>query len=255
MDIFSRPLASLLAFFFQLVPNYAVAIGLLTITVMIVLLPLTLKGTRSMLAMQRLAPEIKKLQDKHKNDRQKLNEEVMAVYRDNKINPLGGCLPLLLQLPVFFVLYTVINGLTARNKEGLITPKFLDADSELFQRLREDAGTMVSFGVDLAKSATDSHGSFVAGMPFYALLVIMVLAQYYQQRQMTNNAPPSADTPQAQQLKMFQKFYPPFFGLISLGFPAALVLYWVISSLFRIVQQWAMYRFCLLYTSPSPRDS
>src|SRR5262249_15131511 len=105
-------LGSLLAYFYSLVPNYADAIAMLTIAVMIAVSPFTLKGTRSMLAMQKLSPEIKKLQDRHKNYRQKLNEEVMALYRDNKINPLGGCLPLLLQIPVFFILYSVIRGLT-----------------------------------------------------------------------------------------------------------------------------------------------
>src|SRR4051794_28458187 len=101
-------LARILSFFYDLVPNYAAAIALLTIVVMIVLLPLTLKGTRSMLAMQRLSPEIRKLQERHKNDRQKLNEEMMKLYKDNKINPLGGCFPLLLQFPVFIILYRVI---------------------------------------------------------------------------------------------------------------------------------------------------
>src|SRR5687768_1720516 len=96
-----QALAGLLAFFYELVPSYGVAITLLTLSVMLVLTPLTWKSTRSMLEMQRLQPEIKKLQQKHKGDRQKLNEELMAFYKEHKVNPLGGCLPMLLQLPVF----------------------------------------------------------------------------------------------------------------------------------------------------------
>ncbi len=98
-------LAGLLAFFYALIPNYAVAIALLTLTVMLVLSPLTLKSTRSMLAMQKLQPKMKQLQQKHKGDRQKLNEEMMALYKEHKVNPVSGCLPMLLQLPVFLVMY------------------------------------------------------------------------------------------------------------------------------------------------------
>lgn len=243
LSTFAKPLASLLSFYYDLVPNYAAAIALFTITIMVVLLPLTLKGTRSMLAMQRLSPELKKLQDKHKNDRQKLNEEVMALYRDNKINPLGGCLPLLLQIPVFFLLYAVISGLTAHAPGGQLQPKYLSSDSLLYRDLVEANGSMVSFGVDLSKAATGSHASAAAAAPFFLLIVIMVLAQYWQQRQITSRTPSSADTPQAQQMRKIQKIFPPVFGVISLGFPAALVLYWTISSVFRVVQQWGMYRF------------
>ena len=98
---FFAPLAKALAFFYSLVPNYAIAIALLTLTVMVVLTPLTLKGTRSMMMMQALQPEMKKLQAQYKDDRQKLNEELMKFYKENNINPLGGCLPLLIQMPVF----------------------------------------------------------------------------------------------------------------------------------------------------------
>ena len=105
-------IATVLAWFYSLIPNYAVAIALLTLTVMVLLTPLTLKGTKSMLQMQRLQPEMKKIQQQYKGDRQKLNEELMKFYQENKINPLGGCLPLLIQMPVFIVLYRVLRRLT-----------------------------------------------------------------------------------------------------------------------------------------------
>src|SRR3989337_2966094 len=87
--------------------NYGVAIILLTLLIRIALLPLTIKQTRSMAEMQQIQPLIKELQKKHKGDRQKLNEELMKVYKEHKVNPLGGCLPLLMQLPFFFALYAV----------------------------------------------------------------------------------------------------------------------------------------------------
>ena len=101
--------AQTLSFFYDLVPNYAIAIVLLTLLVMVITTPFTLKGTRSMIQMQRLQPEMRRLQLKYKDDRQKLNEELMAFYKENNLNPLGGCLPLLLQAPVFIVLFNVIQ--------------------------------------------------------------------------------------------------------------------------------------------------
>src|SRR5947207_2940694 len=101
-----------LAQLYAFIPNYAVAIILLTIAVRLVLYPLTVKQTKSMQAMQRLQPEIKRLQQKHKGDKQKLNEEMMKFYKENQVNPLAGCLPLLLQMPLFIVLYRLIHDLT-----------------------------------------------------------------------------------------------------------------------------------------------
>jgi YidC/Oxa1 family membrane protein insertase len=216
---------------------------MLTIAVMLVLLPLTIKGTRSMLAMQRLGPDIRKLQERHKNDRQKLNEEMLALYRDNKINPLGGCVPLLLQIPVFIILYRVIFGLGHETKEGVPAPKYLDHNSRLYEDIVHHGGQLKAFGVDLASSATKHEGSLAMAIPFVVLIIVMVALQYWQQHQVTSRTLPSADTPQAQQMRAIQKFFPPVFGVVSLGFPAGVVLYSVISSLFRIAQQSAMYRF------------
>src|SRR5437588_11483763 len=112
-------LAGLLAFFYDnVVRDYAAAITLLTATVMLVLTPLTWRGTRSMLAMQRLQPEIKKLQAKHKNDRQALNEAMMAFYKEHKVNPLSGCLPQILQFPVLIVMFRVLHGLSSIKTSG-----------------------------------------------------------------------------------------------------------------------------------------
>ncbi|HZD66130.1 MAG TPA: YidC/Oxa1 family membrane protein insertase, partial [Acidimicrobiales bacterium] len=129
-------LAAVLAFWYGLVPDYAVAIALFTITVMVVLAPLTVKSTRSMFAMQRLQPEMKKIQAKYKGgDRQAMNEELQALYKEHGVSPLGGCLPLFIQLPVFFVLYEIILGLTSVTKlpsgQVVATPKYISHNSLL----------------------------------------------------------------------------------------------------------------------------
>ena len=108
-DSLLKGLGSILSFFYEVIPSYGAAIILLTILVRIVLIPLTIKQTRSMQEMQRIQPKVKELQRKYKGNRQKMNEELMKLYKEHQVNPLGGCLPLVLQLPVFFALFSVLN--------------------------------------------------------------------------------------------------------------------------------------------------
>ena len=139
LDSSSTSSPPLLAFFYELVPNYGIAIILLTIAVMLLVTPLTLKGTRSMLELQMHQPELRRIQTQYRDDRQKMNEELMKFYAEHQINPVGGCLPLLIQLPVFIILYNVIRGLTQRTSllesvlaggggslAGTFDPKYLD---------------------------------------------------------------------------------------------------------------------------------
>ena len=104
--------AWLLAWFYGLTHNYAIAIALIAVVVMLIITPLTLKSTKGMLEMQRLAPEMRKLQQQHRNDRQKLNEEMMKLYQEHKVNPMSSCLPLLAQMPVFIIMFRILHGLT-----------------------------------------------------------------------------------------------------------------------------------------------
>ncbi|MBX3314623.1 MAG: YidC/Oxa1 family membrane protein insertase [Actinobacteria bacterium] len=253
-DLIVKPLE----FYYGLWPNYAGAIALLTLTIMIVLLPLTLKGTRSMLAMQKLQPEMKALQAKHRDDRQKLNEEMLKFYQENKINPMAGCLPLLLQMPVFFILYSTINGLVHRAPYGRdlgaaaatavrsggsyanfgnFEPKYLDHSSSLFQDLNA-TNQMRSFGLDLAESATKAFGSGIAHAAPYLLLVLAVAGtSYYQQRQIAGRQKGKSDNPMSQQQQMLMKIMPIFFSFISLTLPAGIVVYFLVSNTFRIGQQ------------------
>jgi len=110
----------LLALCYDLIPNYAVAIAMLTVIIMAVLTPFTIKSTKSMMAMQKLQPEIKKLQQKYKGpeNRQQLNEEMMKLYREEGANPIGGCLPMLLQMPFLFILYQRYQGASQSGAEA-----------------------------------------------------------------------------------------------------------------------------------------
>jgi YidC/Oxa1 family membrane protein insertase len=224
--------AQILDFFYGLVPNYAAAIIMLTLLVMLITTPLTLKGTRSMIKMQLLQPELKKIQQKHKGgDRNEMNQELMAFYQENELNPLGGCFPLLVQAPVFLLLFRLIQGLTRRGADGTFDPNYLDQGSDLYQSL-DGRTEMISFGLDLSESTTDALGqSILHGLPYLALILIMIGAQYLQQKQVSARGTSAAAMPQQQ---ILLKVMPAFFGVISIGFPAALVVYWVTSSIYRI---------------------
>jgi YidC/Oxa1 family membrane protein insertase len=225
--------ANILDFFYGLVPDYAIAIVLMTLLVMVVTTPLTLKGTRGMIKMQLLQPELKKIQEKHKGgDRQEMNAELMAFYQENNLNPLGGCLPLLVQAPVFLLLFRLIQGLTTSGPDGTFDPKYLDETSSLYQDLDGET-EMVSFGLDLAESTTDALSeSIVHGLPYVALILLMIGAQYLQQKQVSARNPDGGVA--MPQQKILLRVMPAFFGIISLNFPAALVVYWVTSSVYRI---------------------
>ena len=265
-------LAGILAFFYDLIPNYAVAIVLLTLTVMGVLTPITLKGTRSMLAMQKLQPEMKRIQEMHKGDRQAANEAMMAFYKEHKINPLSGCLPMFAQLPVLFVMFRVLRGLVAHvtgngKKEYLFrkglevagkvsdgkhkilvpkgmrigTPSYLSADSTLRHALEQSGGRMKSFGVDFgALPSAAGNGKYV----LYLLIVLVIISSYYQLRQMqARTSANQANNQMNQQMQTVNRIMPLFSGLISLQLPGGVTLYFLVSNLFRISQQGLMYKF------------
>ncbi len=204
------------------------AIALLTVTVRIFLIPLTTKQVKSQQAMQRIQPELKRLQAKYKNDRQKLNEEMMKFYKENKVNPLAGCLPILLQAPLFIVLYRLILDLS---DDG--GPKHVPTNSKLYTSLVESGGEMVSWGFDLAKAASSVSG-FGNAFPYYLLIAITVATGYFQQRQMTSRMPKDGMN---QQMQMIAKIFPVIIGFVSLSVPAGVVVYFIVSNLWQIGQQ------------------
>lgn len=237
-DAFFDFMAGALAFFYELSgESYGGAIILLTLAINVALLPLTLKGTRSMMQMQRLQPEMKALQQKYKDDRETLNRELMAFYKENQINPLGGCLPLILQMPVFIVLYQVVNGLTRRS-DGAgsdFDPKYLDESTALYTNLSQ-TNHMDWLGIDLSQSAqrTLSSDGFVAAFPYLVLIAVVLVTSFVQQKQVSSRNP---DAQTNRQQQMLLRVMPLFFALISWSLPAALTLYFATANLFRVCQQ------------------
>ncbi len=251
-----------LALIYGLIPNYAVAIALLTVVVMVLLTPLTVKSTRSMLAMQELQPEIKKLQAKYKGaeNRQKLNEELMALYKEKGINPAGGCLPMFLQMPFLIILYDTIRGLTnvVTTKvngvtQQVVQPRYIPKPphgatsyslvDKLYHSLAHPLvaghGIMVSFGVDLANKPFGHGLSGAQRVPFFALVAVAVGLQYFQMRQMNSrNKQATAN----KQMQTIQKITPILFAYIYFLVPAAVVVYMIVSTVIRILTQEVMFR-------------
>lgn len=249
-------LASVLNFFYTLIPSYGVAIMLLTVSVMVLITPLTVKSTRSMLQMQRMQPEMKRIQTKYKNDREKLNEELMKFYRENQINPLGGCLPILAQMPVFIIMYQLLRGLTVRQgglgsgvgqvgaqlatgepltpwllTDQTFRPTHLNADTELYQSLSK-TNEMHFLGIDLSLSPADAlRLGLVALLPFLVLLLIMLGTGIYQNRQLQARNSSANVNPQQQMLMKVMPFFLPVFAW---AFPAGLALYWCTQNVCRI---------------------
>ena len=233
--------AWLLAAFYSVVPNYGVAIALFTLAIYLAMAPITLKQTRSGLEMSRLQPELTRLKKEHKGDTKALMEAQQALYAREGVNPAASCLPMLLQMPIFIILWQILAGLTRRTSEGVPHPKYLDTSSRLYQDIVADGGELVSFGVDLAKTAIQGpHASFGAALPNYLLAVLAAGATYLQLKRSQGRNPSASEIPPA--MAMMTKFMPIMTLMSGLFFPAGLGLYILTSSLFRSAQQEAMYR-------------
>jgi YidC/Oxa1 family membrane protein insertase len=230
-------LARTLAFFYDVWPSYGMAIVLFTVAIYLVLTPLTIKSTRSMIAMQRVQPELKKLQAQYKDDKEALQREMMAFYQANNINPFASCLPLLLQMPIFFVLFRVLNGLTGKTdpETGNFLPSYLNHDSKLYDALSH-TNKMLSWGIDLSESAskTLSNSGFVKALPYLVLVGMTAGLSWLQQKQVQGRNTGAPINPQQQMLTRIMPF---IFIPISFSLPAGVVVYFVVSSLVRVGQQ------------------
>jgi YidC/Oxa1 family membrane protein insertase len=202
---------------------------------MLLITPLTLKSTKGMLEMQRLQPEMRRLQNEFKGDRQKLNESMMLLYKDHKVNPMASCLPLLAQMPIFIIMFQALSGLTKRGPDGIgFAPKFLNESSELYQSLVNQT-KMVSFGIDLALNPIDAvNENFAKGL-IYVFLVAALAGIYFIQQKMVASRTVSPNM-SATQAKLMQ-YLPVVFAVFQLFLPTGLIVYYFVQALIRIGQQ------------------
>lgn len=244
-EALERVLGTALAFFFDLVPSFGLAIILLTITINLILFPLTLRQTRATRAFQSIQPEIRRIQKEYKEDPETMQRELMRVQREAGATP-GGCLlPLLVQFPIWLALFRVLNNvaqIAAGNGGGrLLVP----ADSDLLAAIK--AGKTGFLGMELGTTMSSGIlGGLPAAIPYALMLVLMVASQYIQQwhatkGQAANPALTDQQRQQQQTQQLLTKIMPLFIGFISWNFPAGLVLYWTTSNIFRLGQQMVIF--------------
>ena len=247
--------AALLSWFYDLSSSYLVAIALMSVVIMAITTPLTLKSTKGMLEMQKISPEMRRLQNEHRNDKQKLNEEMMKLYQEHKVNPMSSCLPIIAQMPVFIIMFRVLRGLTysprgsakpiatatfeslGRDDEiGGFIPRYLSVDAGLFQSLYGKF-EMNELGLDLSLSPFEAiNDNPVTGI-VYALLVVLLGGLYFGQQRMVAARASISPTMSPTQQKLMQ-YLPVVFAVFQLFFLTALVIYYIFQTLLRILQQY-----------------
>ncbi|MDA8365477.1 MAG: YidC/Oxa1 family membrane protein insertase [Actinomycetota bacterium] len=243
-----RGIGDVLAFFYALIPNYPVDIALLTVAIMALLTPLTVRATKYQVKMQDIAPEMKKLQAKYKgaDNRMQLQEEMMKLYKEYDVSPVGGCLPLLLQMPAFFALYEVIRGITntvttvhviagEKITKVAAAPRYISPSSKMYHDIVASHGKLNAFGMDFAQKLFSHRGSIFAYLP-YALLVLAAIGLQYLQMARLNARNPQAAQANPQMAAM-QKYMPIIFGIIYLNIPAIINVYFIVSSAIRLGTQ------------------
>ena len=211
-DFIAKPCVWLMNVFYGVIPNYGVAIIILTLLVKILLWPLGAKSYKSMSEMKKIQPLMKEIREKYKNDKKRMNQEVMGLYRTYKINPLGGCLPMVVQLPVFFALYRMLyEAIELRHAHFFLWIDDLSAPDRLFR---------FDFSVPFMEPPY--------GIP--VLTLVMGASMLLQQKM----SPPMGDATQAKMMM----FMPLVFTVIFINFSSGLVLYWLTNNILSIAQQY-----------------
>jgi len=210
-DIIAKPLLHAMNFLFRYIPNYGVVIIIITIIVKLLFWPLSNKSYQSMSQMKKLQPKMAEIKAKYKHDKKQMNQEMMNLYKLYKVNPLGGCLPMVLQIPVFFAFYKMLyQAIELRHAPFWLWINDLSAPDRLFH-----------FGFTVPLMAPPY------GIP--VLTLVMGASMFFQQKM----SPPPGDPTQAKMMM----FMPIFFTFIFINFPAGLVLYWLVNNILSMVQQ------------------
>lgn len=214
---------------------WGLSIVSLVILIRICLIPLFVKQIKATRAMQTLQPEMKKIQERYKNDKQRQSEEMMKLYKETGTNPLSSCLPILAQSPFFFALYHVLNGIATGTTIGVINDDLLAS-----------ARKAHIFGAPLAAKFTDSAdkvaslGASLTDVRVVTaiMIVLMSASQFYTQRQlMTKNVDMTVKTPFMQQQKMLMYVFPVMFAVFGINFPVGVLVYWLTTNVWTMGQQ------------------
>lgn len=229
----SELLLTILEFFYGLTNSFGLAIVLLTIAVRIVLYPLNQKQMTSMQQMQKIQPRLKVLQEKYANDKEKLNQETMRLYKENKVNPAAGCLPLLVQLPILILLFNVLRtyDFAGGSFMGIILGSSTTAG--LAQAVGVAADPTGNYGVLSVLTGILKNPAGLSNAGLYIgnlILLIGISFLTWAQQKLSSGTNP--------QMAMMNTIMPFFMAFICLSMPGGVMLYWGLSSLMGVVQQY-----------------
>ncbi|MEU6349391.1 membrane protein insertase YidC [Streptomyces sp. NPDC047072] len=224
---------------------WGLSIVSLVILIRICLIPLFVKQIKSTRAMQTLQPEMKKIQERYKNDKQRQSEEMMKLYKETGTNPLSSCLPILAQSPFFFALYHVLNGIATGSTIGVINDSLLAS-----ARKAHIVGAPLAAKFTDGSSKVEALGASLTDVRVVTavMIVLMSASQFYTQRQlMTKNVDTTVKTPFMQQQKMLMYVFPVMFAVFGINFPVGVLVYWLTTNVWTMGQQ--MY---VIHNNPTP---
>ncbi len=242
MEFITKPLGMILSAIYSFTDSYGLSIVLFTILIKILLFPLAIKQQKSMSEQQKVQPLVAELQKKYKNDKEKLNQEMMKLYKEHKVNPAAGCLPLIVQLPIIFGLYQVIYkpltyilNMSAEQIKKLamsFTPA-IDFKNEIAIASQSDLINLNFLGLNLANSPQLSTINFLWIIP-----ILAAATTYATSALTTKQSTASAQNENAAQMQnTMMKIFPVMTGFITFQLPAGVGLYWIISNIVQLVQQ------------------
>lgn len=229
----SELLLTILEFFYGITNSFGLAIVLLTIAVRIVLYPLNQKQMTSMQQMQKIQPRLKVLQEKYANDKEKLNQETMRLYKENKVNPAAGCLPLLVQLPILILLFNVLRTYDFAGTSFLGIILGSSTTAGLAQAVGVAADPTGNYGVMSVLTGILKNPAGLSNAGLYIgnlILLIGISFLTWAQQKLSSGTNP--------QMAMMNTIMPFFMAFICLSMPGGVMLYWGLSSLMGVVQQY-----------------
>ena len=208
----------------------------LVIVIRIILIPLFVKQIKSQRALTALQPHMKEIQKKHKDDRQKQSEEMMKLYKEHKTNPLASCFPILAQAPIFFALFTVLNGIARNTSHGVLKGDLLVSAQEA-----------KFFGANLSNTFLSSDSNTQTKLVTVVLIIFMSATTFITQRQLMVKGMDSSNNMMLQQQKIMLYVFPVIFAVSGVNFPVGVLIYWSTTNLWTFGQQ-----FYVIKRNPTP---
>lgn len=223
-SFFGDTFADIIVFFYSFTHNYGIAIILMTVLIRVILYPLMQKQMVSMREMQKIQPLMKAVQDKYKNDKERLNKELMALYKEHKVNPMSGCLPLLIQMPILILLFQVLR----------------EFNTKIYAVYNGNPGFLWLKDLSLPDQLIQLPGSGIFGIQYLGIMPFLIGGSMYIQQKMTSSSGGTGKGggSSEQTQKMMTIMMPLMIGFMSFTLPSGLTLYWFTSTLLGIGQQY-----------------